>query len=343
MPAFIEDLAQTALGPWLLLLVGSLLLWGGAESLVRGAAALARRLGLSPMIIGATVVAFGTSAPELVVSVQAQVDGKPGSALGNIVGSNITNLGLVLGLTALILPLPVRRSVVLRELPLVLLAEAGLWALAMVDGRLTRVEGALLLLAFFALFFWLIRDALRTRDSTLVARSFAEDEGAPDAEAGRPTPRRSVQLAMIVAGLAGLALGADVFTGGAEVVGLRAGLDEDQVGLLILAFGTSLPELITSVVAALRRHVEISLGNLLGSNLFNTLFVGGTMAVIGDVPVARDQLTYHMPVMFGITLLVMPLALAGRYRLGRRAGVALVVLDLAWVAGTVLLRGGGAG
>lgn len=324
---------QTGWGPWAFVAFGSLLLWGGAEGLVRGAAGLARDFGLSPMIIGATIVAFGTSAPEWVVSISAQLYGKPGAALGNIVGSNITNIALVLGLTATILPLTVRESVYRRELPLVLLAEALFFGLAWLGG-MTRMDGVILLFTFAALYFYLIRDALRSRESPVIDR-----EGLAELPKSQS---KGWLVGLTILGLTGLTLGANVFVGGAEVIGIQAGLSDAEVGLLILAFGTSLPELITSVVAALRQQIDISLGNLLGSNFFNVLFVGGTLGVMKPFEVDSPQFYYHMPVMIFVTAIILPLVWHGKSRLmlQRSGGLILLCCYVLWLGGALWLRSG---
>jgi len=335
VPEFLTQLTtqtlQTGWGPWGFLILGSLLLWGGAEGLVRGAAGLARGLGLSPMIIGATIVAFGTSAPEWVVSISAQLDHKAGAAFGNIVGSNITNLALVLGVTATMMPIPVRGSVFRRELPLVLLAEALFFLLAWLGG-VTRLDGVILLVTFAVLYLFLVREALRSRTSPVIAKG--ELEELPKDE------KKSWLLGLTFLGLFALTLGAQIFVGGAGVIGLRIGMSHEEIGLLILAFGTSLPELITSVVAALRQQVDISLGNLLGSNLFNVLFVGGTLGIIRPFDVDSAQFYYHMPVMIFVTILIFPLVWHGKNRLvlQRSGGIVLLCCHVLWIGGTLWLR-----
>ncbi len=331
---FLTQALETDWGPWAFLIFGSLLLWGGAEALVRGAAGLARDFGLSPMIIGVTIVAFGTSAPEWVVSITAALDDKPGAALGNIIGSNITNIALVLGLTATVLPLVVRESVYRREVPLVLLAESLFFLVAWLGG-ISRLDGALLLITFAALYFYLIRDALRSRESLI-----AETEDLT--ELLKPQ-KKGWLIGLTFLGLGGLTAGAQVFVGGAEVIGIRAGLSHEEVGLLILAFGTSLPELITSVVAALRKEVDISLGNLLGSNFFNILFVGGTLGILRPFQIDSLQFYYHMPIMIFVTVLIFPLVWHGKHRLmlQRSGGIILVCCHVLWIGGTIWLRGRG--
>jgi cation:H+ antiporter len=265
-----------------LFVVGLALLLAGGEALVRGASALARRLGMSAAVIGLTVVAFGTSAPELVVSMLSAAQGTSELAFGNVLGSNVANLGLLLGLTALLLPLRVDSTILLRELPLLLLG--GLAAIFLgLDSLLgsgpdvfSRADGLVLLL-FFAVFLYANgRDVLRGVSTDPMLREAGESLEA------RPELGRAVWLTL--GGLVGLGLGGHLLVDSAVVLARSAGVSEVVIGATIVAIGTSLPELVTSLAAARKGHDDLALGNLVGSNVFNLMFVLGSTASV--LPVA---------------------------------------------------------
>lgn len=316
----ILDLLQGSLGGLvILLLIGGVLLWLGAEWLVKASSSLAGKLGVSQLVIGATVVAFGTSSPEWFVSLRAQMQGFGGLALGNIIGSNVANLGLALGLTALVRPVKFPPILLRRELPLVIVAEFLFWWLVG-DLVLSRFDGLVLMAGFATLYLYLVR---------------ASALGHPSEEHSGKGSRRDPlmrDIPVIVVGLLGLAAGSEAFTRGAEGIARRFGVSHMIIGLTVVAIGTSLPEVITSVVAALRHRYELSLGNLLGSNFFNILFVGGTMTVVRPV----DMHSEHVPYvywMIGITVLLLPLAwIAPRRRsFGRIAGAVLLSTYVAFL------------
>ncbi len=299
----------TATLPGLLVLIalGGAAVWLGAELLVAGASALALRMGLTPFLVGATVVAFGTSAPELIVSVLAHIDGRTGISLGNVLGSNVCNLTLVLGGTVMLMPMRIRGWTLRRELPLVLAGEA-MFAFLALDGTLSLGDGILLLAAFVTIYGFLIVGSRRPeRTEPSVATEPAEEaanQGAPF-KVGR-------NVALTLGGLAALGGGARVFVLGAAGFAERMGMSSSAVGATIVALGTSLPELVTSVVAAARGHVDLSLGNLLGSNLFNAMLVGGSLATISAVPVgAADHM--HIWWMLATSVAMYPLATYRRW------------------------------
>lgn len=258
---------------------GVALLYIGAEWLVKGAAGLALALRIRPVVVGATVVAYATSAPELTVSVAAAIEGKSAIALGNVIGSNIANLGLILGLTALIAPPRVTPGLLRRELP-VLGVTALLPLLMLRDGVISRPEGAVLLLGALAFTLWMLRAG-------------ADAGAVPAPESGR----RLGKLALAAIALVGLAMlvgGGKVFVDGAVGIARVAGISDRVVGLTIVAVGTSLPELAASVVAAIRGHAEIAIGNVIGSNIFNVALILGAAAVVhpleGSLPALRLDL-----------------------------------------------------
>lgn len=281
-----------------LFLIGLVALIGGAELLVRGAATLAAAWGISPLVIGLTVVAFGTSAPELAVSVVSAWSGQPGIALGNVVGSNIANVLLILGLSALAAPLLVSRQVVRLEVP-IMIGVSLLLVLLALDGRVGRLDGLLLFGGCLLYTTWTVRRSRREerRDG---------DEVPP---AGNPW----LQGGLILAGLVCLGLGSHWLVNGAVAIARLFGVSDLVIGLTVVAVGTSLPELATSVLASVRGQRDIAVGNVVGSNIFNILCVLGLSAVVvpGGVPVALSALTFDLPVMVAVALACLPIFFTG--------------------------------
>ena len=262
-----------------LLLGGILLLYLGAEWLVRGGVGLARRLGISPLIVGLTVVAYGTSAPEVIVGIQAGWSGHGELALGNVIGSNIANLGLVLGLTAVLRPAPVPGTLARSEVPVLLVATLTL-ALMLADGHVSAWEAWLLLGLAVVYSTWMIQRAHRDKDTDLhlaVTEAAAESAGAPR---GGSMARLS---ALVAVGLLLLMLGGHFLVQGAANLAKAFGMSERLIGLTIVAVGTSLPELATSLLAAWRGHTDMAVGNVVGSNIFNLLLCLGAAGIPGQV------------------------------------------------------------
>ena len=284
-----------------LLALGSLLLYLGAEWLVRGAAGLARAFGVSPLVVGLTVVSYGTSAPELVVSVVAASQGKGPIALGNVVGSNIANIGLILGVTALIAPPRVEGTLIRRELPLMALATFAV-PLSLVNGVIGRVEAAVFFFAALAFTFATLR---WTKQGPTHQDSAIEDD-AP------PTRSKLGLAALAVVGLGILLAGGKLFVTGAVGLALRIGMSEHVVGLTVVAVGTSLPELAASLVAALRGHSEIAVGNVVGSNIFNLLLILGAAALLSPIHFALRQMWIDTTFLIGLTLLCIAAMRTGR-------------------------------
>lgn len=307
----------------LLLVFGLVLLTAGADLLVRGGASFARRLGLNPLVVGLTIVAFGTSAPELVVSMHGAVRGLTDLAAGNVVGSNIFNIAVILGLAAIITPLRIQRPVIRREAPIMLLVSL-LGAGLLLTGGVTRL-GGVTLLALLAAY-------------TVLGIMFARREAATGADirgssSGR---RRSVDLMTIVAGLGLLMAGSRLFVDGALAIARSSGVSEAILGLTIVAAGTSLPELATSVMAAVRREADIAVGNILGSNIFNLLGVLGATASVRPLRLSGITLL-DLAVMVGLAAVLLPLLISGR-RLVRWEGALLLMgygayLWVRWPAG----------
>ncbi len=270
------------------LALGSVGLYFGAEWLVRGASGLARAMGVSRLAVGLTVVAYGTSMPELVVSLVSAVDGKSALALGNVMGSNIANLGVILGLTAIISPPNVQAGLMRRELPTVLLT-VGVLPLVLWNGVIGRVEGAALLLGAIAF--------------TRVTLKAVTPSGAPKHTDTEPPPRHSrpALAAFVVLGLALLLGGGKLFVDGAVGLALRFGMSERLVGLTVVAVGTSLPELAASLVAALRGESEIAVGNVLGSNIFNVLLILGVTALAHPIEGSLAAVRFDLVAMAALT------------------------------------------
>jgi cation:H+ antiporter len=268
---------------FLLLLGGGLLLYFGAEWLVGGAASLALSLRVPQIIVGLTVVAYGTSAPEVIVGIQAAFSGHGQVALGNVIGSNIANLGLVLGTSVLIRPARVDGDLGRRELPVLVLSTLCLPALLW-DGEVRTWEGLLLLAAAIA---YTAAMVLRSRSKAIIAEATRDAAIAAEAAdaAGAPDQRasRARQAGIALAGLVVLLVGGHLFVLGATSLARTLGISERMLGLTIVAVGTSLPELVTSVLAALRGHSDIAVGNVIGSNIFNVLLCLGVSALAGDI------------------------------------------------------------
>lgn len=294
--------------------LGLAILVVAGDLLVRGAVNLALRLGIPALVVSLTVVAFGTSAPELLVSVKAILDGAPGLALGNVVGSNTANVLLVLGVPALIAAMRTSASDTRRDY-LYMLGATLLFIALCLGGRLVWWHGLVLLAALAVV---LAATFLSTREADVVV------EGAEPAMAGR---RLATFLAL---GLVGLPLGATLLVDGATQIARAFGVSEAVIGLTLVAAGTSLPELATTVMAAIRRHADVALGNVIGSNLFNLLGIMGVAVLVGPVPVDRGFLTLDLWVMLGATLLLVPFVFLRR-DVTRAWGAGLVALYVGYI------------
>jgi cation:H+ antiporter len=301
------------------LIGGFILLVWGADRLVAGASALARNLGVSPLIIGLTIVAFGTSAPELIVSAVAASRGNPGLAVGNAIGSNIANIGLILGLTAAIYPLRVESETLKREYPVLMLIMIGSFIMA-ADLIFDRTEGWLLLLGLVALVIWMVRFGMRRGTEDPLAREFA-------AEIPRDMPTGYAVLWLVV-GLVVLPLSSSFLVDGAVFIARSLHVTEAVIGLTIIALGTSLPELAAALTSALRQEDDLAIGNVIGSNMFNILGVLGIAAAVHPVEVELLMLQQDFPVMFAFTVMLffMAYGITGPGRISRRSGLLLLAL-----------------
>ncbi len=323
-----------------LLLLGGLCLYYGAEWLVSGASGLALKLGIAPLVIGLTVVSYGTSAPELAVSLLAATQGQSPIALGNVVGSNIANIGLILGITALLKPPRVDRLLFKREVPFLLVATLAvvpvLW-----NGVISRLEGACFAAGAagftWATFIWAKHRQPRTADTSGPAsepeRSDVEEEIAAEA-AHKST---WILWALLLAGLAVLLAGGQSFVKGAVGLAQALGVSERIVGLTVVAFGTSLPELAASVMAAYRGHSDLAVGNVVGSNLFNILLILGTTSMVMPINGSLEEAKFDLSVMIGLTF-VMALSMWRERHITRWEGGGLVFTYVAFIAGLAIMQ-----
>jgi len=275
------------------LIAGLALLVWSADRFVDGSASVARHFGMPPLLIGMVIVGFGTSAPEMVVSALAAVQGNPGIALGNAYGSNITNIALILGVTALICPIAVHSQVLRKELPILTLVTA-LAAWQLVDGAISRLDAVLLLAVFAGLMTWTVLQGMRKRDDAL------GQELGQELEVTAMPVRRAIFW--VIAGLVLLIASSRVLVWAAVTIARAFGVSDLVIGLTVVAVGTSLPELASSIIAARKKEHDIALGNILGSNLFNTLAVVGIAGTIHPMSVGPEVFDRDMLVMAGVTL-----------------------------------------
>lgn len=307
------------------ILGGLVLLALGAEGLVRGSSSIALRMGVTPLVIGLTIVAFGTGSPEMIVSLQAALGGNSDLALGNIVGSNICNIALILGVAALARPLNVRSALLQREVP-VMIAVTLLLGVLLYDGTLGRLEGAVLTLGAVVYIVATYRAARRDRDIE-VAAEFEQELPAPQASTAR-------SVALVIGGFVGLLIGANVLVHGAVVIAQAMGMSQVVIGLTVIAIGTSLPELATSVVAALRNDADVAFGNVLGSNILNILLILGVVAMVRPIS-ATGLRPVDVGVMIGSAIAVYPLMWRGRV-LSRGEGALLLAGYAAYIVSALV-------
>ncbi len=302
---------------YVLFIIGLVALLGGGEYLVRGASSIARRMHLSPMVIGLTVVGFGTSAPELLVSVQAALAGQPGLAIGNVLGSNIANILLILGVSAAIAALVIPIRQVWRDMGFMLLATAIIWVM-LLDGTISRFDGIILVIGLIGF---------------LASAFLLGEPEVPDDE--QPASGIGLALAMTLGGLLALVIGARLLVDSASEIARTFGVSEAVIGLTIVAVGTSLPELATSVIAALRRQTDIAVGNVIGSNIFNIFSILGITALIAPIPADPRFALVDMPWVAGTSIALVVLALALKV-VPRWAGFVLLGVYALYVGLTAL-------
>jgi cation:H+ antiporter len=317
---------------FLLLLIGLILLLAGGDALVRGAAALARRLGISPLVVGLTVVSLGTSAPELAVNLTAALRGSGELSFGNVIGSNLANIGLIVGLTALLRPLGVQAVVVRRELPMMLLATAFVFVFALdsvlsgdASSRYDRGDGIVLLLLLSVFIYYTARDVFRQRESR---------RGKVGLVVGSWSVPRSLLVATTA--LVVLVAGAQLTVKGGVGIARVAGVSEVVIGLTLIAIGTSLPELAASLVAAWRGQAEIAIGNVIGSNLFNLLLVLGATATIRPIPIPAGGIV-DLIALCMLSVLLWVVCATQERRIIRVEGALLLTIYLAYLSQRALV------
>jgi cation:H+ antiporter len=309
---------------YFLIIAGFALLLFGGESVVRGSVALAQRLGVSPLIVGLTIVGFGTSLPEMVVSVNAALVGSPGLAVGNVVGSNIANILLILGVAAVIAPIAVHPGAVKRDLLGMSAATLVYVGLGM-SGQIVFWQGVLMLIALMSYIGFTVWHDNKSNDE---AAEMHRDEAAEMGE----IPLRTVSIAgIIIVGLFAVVVGAEWLITGATTLATEFGIPEEVIGLTVVAIGTSLPEIATSIVAAYRGHSDVCVGNVLGSNLFNLFGITGVTALFAPLPFSDKIVSFDLWILLAATAIIIPFMLTGR-RISRPEGIVLLILYVSFIA-----------
>lgn len=312
---------------WGMLGLGLVVLIGGAELLVRGASQLAAAVGISSLVIGLTVVSFGTSAPELAVSIQSSLAGQPDLAIGNVVGSNICNILLILGICATITPLVVARQLIRLDVPLMIGVSLLLFLLAR-DGLIGRWDGGLL---FSGIIAYIVFTLSQSRREHALAAADADAPAAP-----KPTPLNLLlQVVLILAGLGLLILGANWLVTSAVTIARALGVSELVIGLTVIAIGTSLPEVATSTLASIRGERDLAVGNVVGSNLFNILTILGLTSLITPINVAPAAIRFDLPIMIAVALACLPIFFTGM-QIARWEGLLFLCYYLAYTLFLIL-------
>jgi len=319
---------------YFLFIIGFVLLIKGADVLVEGASSVARRFGLSEMVVGLTIVSFGTSLPELIINVLSSLQGQSELAIGNVFGSNVANLLLILGISSLICPLPIKRNTILTELPFSLIATLLVGFLAnatLLHNReelyISRLDGAILLF-FFVLFMVYIYHIAKTNKEEVRAQQ-------ETAEAVMPTGKA---VLLIVLGAAGLFIGGKWVVDGAVHIAESFGLSESFIGLTIVAIGTSLPELVTSAMAAYRRNIDIAVGNVIGSNIFNLLWILGVSALIRPLPFDVVSNSDIVMMIIASTLVILAMPFGRKNAIDRWSGIFFLLVYFSYIV-YLTLRG----
>ncbi|GAB3820286.1 calcium/sodium antiporter [Pontibacter rugosus] len=310
---------------YILFILGFVFLIKGADVLVEGASSIAKRYGLPDMVVGLTIVSFGTSLPELIINILSSLQGQSELAIGNVFGSNVANLLLILGVTAIICPLPIRRNTILTEIPFSLIATLLVGFLAnatLLDNQaglfISRLDGGILLF-FFVLFMVYIYNIAKTN----------KDEVLPDD--GTPVMSMGKSILYILLGMAGLFLGGKWVVDGAVSIAQSFGLSESFIGLTVVAIGTSLPELVTSAMAAYRRNIDIAVGNVVGSNIFNLLWILGISALINPLPFNVMSNSDVVMMIIASTLLIIAMPIGKRNAIDRWNGIFFLLVYVAYI------------
>ena len=312
-------------------IIGLLGLFFGGNWLVTGAARLARSFGISTLIVGLTVIAFGTSSPELLVSLSAALSDSSDIALGNVIGSNISNIGLILGMTALVFPVAVRATLIRREIPLMILATILASALTLIGREIGRVDGIIMLIALVGFNFYMYRLTVAQRDDEEFQKQAAEYDETAHEPIIAPQGRLR-EVFRLILGLAVLIVGAQLTVDNAVAIARELNISELAIGVTLIAVGTSLPELATSLVASLRKQNDIAIGNIVGSNIFNLLLILGATSVVNPIPVTDRIIEFELLAMLAFTFVLVPITITER-KISRLEAVFMLV---AYVAFTVI-------
>ncbi|MFZ6052868.1 calcium/sodium antiporter [Halocola ammonii] len=307
---------------YLLLILGLATLIAGGELLVRGAVGIALKAKVPSVIVGLTIVSFGTSAPELIISLQAVLSNNPDISIGNVIGSNIANLGLVLGLTVIILPMPFEKSILRKDWPYMMGSTVLLWVF-LLDNQLSFIEGLLLIIGLAIYILFMIRRARSGRIPLSVVEEVEDFSGA------KSKPYWLLLLFLVLSSV-GLHFGSEWFLDGAIDIAKNYGLSDRVIGVTIVAFGTSTPELAASVIAAVKKEMDISLGNLVGSNIFNILSVLGITAMIKPLVVSEQTLNFDIYWMAGVALILLPIMLTSK-KINRFHGLLLLIIYVLYI------------
>jgi len=310
--------------PSILFFVGLLVLYFGAEGLVQGASSVALQYGIKPVVVGLTVVALGTSMPEFLVNLFAVIAGESPLALGNIIGSNISNIALILGCSALILPLTVTPEILRREYP-IMLGVMVLFYLTALDGRIGMFDGIGMVLLLIGLGSYLFYETHQTSTAAVI------DQIEGELEAADPEMSALKKAIYLIGGMVGLAVGAHLMVDSAVEIANYLGIATGIIGLTAVALGTSLPELAASMVSAAKSESDMSVGNVMGSNMLNVLFVVGTISIFDPLEVERRSIMIDFPVMIGFCALLFPLVWSD-YRVSRIGGIILLLSFLGYMA-----------
>lgn len=310
-------------------MVGILGVYIGAEWLVKGSSNLSRELGIRPIIIGLTVIAFGTSSPELAVSLSASIKESDEIAIGTIIGSNIANIGLVLGVSALVFPLKVERIIMKSELPLMIAISAALYLMA-IDNEIGFVDGLFLFTGIMIFTGYQIYSTINSKQKSSNLMSNTNMAGLANKQSSTRRKNLLLNILFIVAGLVGLLIGAHLLVKAAILIAGRCGISEMVIGLTAVAFGTSVPEMATSVVSAFRKEAELCVGNIIGSNIFNILMVIGSVALIRPLNVMQGTIFFELPAMLLFSVALIPM-MRGTLAVNRIEGFILVLGYFAFI------------
>ncbi|MBN2647400.1 MAG: calcium/sodium antiporter [Thiotrichales bacterium] len=330
-------MASTLLLPSLLLIAGLIILVWSSDIFIDGAASVAKHLQVSPLIIGVVVLGFGTSTPEIIVSTLAALDGSPGLAIGNAVGSNIANIGLILGFTAILLPVIVKSSILKRELPLLFAVSAGAYLLVIIDGKLSLIDGVIMLVGLILVLFWMIKANKEIDPQDPMAQEALQEMEA------MPLLSKPKAWLYTLGGLVILMISARMMVSGAVDIAEFFGVPEVVIGLTIIAIGTSLPELAAAIAAARKNEADLVIGNIVGSNVFNILAVLAVPAILAPSVLDTQVLYIDFPVMLGFTaaMLLLALPFRGKASITRLRGALLLAAFIAYLF-SLYLRSTGA-